>query len=338
MKIYNNYNLKHHNTFGISAECKRFIEFADEQELAEAITEIKDNDEPLLIIGEGSNLLLTKDFHGTVIHSAINGIEATIINDDIFVKAGSGVIWDDLVKYCIDNGYHGLENLSYIPGSVGASAVQNIGAYGCEAKDVIHSIEAVEIANGSKHVINNADCQYSYRNSKFKNEWRNKYIITHVIYKLSKTFIPHIEYGNIKNELINTGYSYTPNAKQLREVIINIRKEKLPEPKDEGNAGSFFMNPVVNRSTFDSLIKEYPDMPHYNIEADLEKIPAGWLIEKCGWKGKTLGAAGVHNKQALVLVNKGGATGMDILKLCETIREDVKMKFGITIYPEVNIL
>lgn len=338
MKILHNYNLIDNNTFGINAKCKMYIEFTNEQELSEGLDIVRESNDPLLIIGEGSNLLLTKDFNGIVLHSTIEGYNISEIDNGVLIKAGSGIIWDNFVEFCINNGYYGIENLSYIPGTVGASAVQNIGAYGCEAKDVIHSIEAMEIANGKKHVINNSECNYSYRNSIFKNEWKNKFVITHVTYNLSKKFIPHIDYGNIKEELTRRNYSHNPDAKQLREVIIAIRKSKLPEPNEEGNAGSFFMNPIVTQSIFNCIKKEYPEIPHYPMGNDNIKIPAGWLIEKCGWKGRTMGPAGVHDKQALVLVNKGGATGIDIVKLCEAIRHDVSTKFGITIHPEVNIL
>lgn len=338
MKISSNYNLKPHNTFGIEAKCYLFIEFSDENELQEALTRVRKSNLPFLILGEGSNLLLTGDYEGIVLHSDIKGIEATETEDGILVKAGSGVVWDELVEHCINNGWHGLENLSYIPGTVGASAVQNIGAYGCEAKDAIYNIEAIEIETGTKHVISNSDCNYSYRHSKFKAEWKNKFVITNVTYKLSSAFTPHIDYGNIKDELTKRGYGLTPDAKQLREIIIDIRKAKLPEPEIEGNAGSFFMNPIVKRCVYENLAQSYPEMPHYTISNESEKIPAGWFIEKCGWKGRSLGKAGVHDKQALVLVNRGGATGQDILRLCNTIREDVKTKFDITIIPEVNIL
>lgn len=338
MKKYENFNLVNHNTFGINAKCKLFFEFSNEEELKQTLNELRGTPCPILILGEGSNLLLTSDFNGIVLHSDITGINAKETEQGVLVRAGSGVIWDELVEHCINKGWHGMENLSYIPGTVGASAVQNIGAYGCEAKDIIYSIEAIELETGNKFTIYNNECDYSYRHSKFKTEWRNKFIITYVTYKLTTDFSPNIDYGNIKNELERRGYGDNPNAKQLREVIIDIRKSKLPEPKEQGNAGSFFMNPIVKRPIYESLAKTYPGMPHYTIDSDNEKIPAGWLIEQCGWKGKALGLAGVHDQQALVLINKGGATGQDILKLCDTIRNDVKTKFGIEIHPEVNII
>ena len=234
-----------------------------------------------------------------------------------------------------------MENLSLIPGEVGASAVQNIGAYGAEAKDVIESIEAVEIATGKVVTISAADCNYAYRQSIFKHEWKNKYLITHVTYRLSSTFTPHLDYGNIRAELEKKGI-VTPTAQQLRDTIIEIRNEKLPDPKVEGNAGSFFMNPIVDKEKFQELAARYEKMPHYVVEDTngevAYKIPAGWMIDQCGWKGKTLGKAGVHAKQALVLVNRGGATGADITHLMKTIQDDVKRSFGIELHPEVNII
>ena len=229
-----------------------------------------------------------------------------------------------------------MENLSWIPGQVGASGVQNIGAYGIEVKDLIETVEAVEIATGKKRTFTNTECEYSYRQSKFKNEWRDRFMITYVTYRLSKSFIPHLDYGLIRASLTEKGIE-KPAAKELRELIIDIRKAKLPDPKDEGNAGSFFMNPIVDRTKFKDLLQIYPDMPHYIIDNAHIKIPAGWMIEQCGWKGKTLGKAGVHSKQALVLVNKGGATGQDVVKLYKAIQADIFERFGITLKPEVNI-
>ena len=200
--------------------------------------------------------------------------------------------------------------MSIIPGEVGASAVQNIGAYGVEAKDIIYKVEAVEIATGKLVVFDNADCEYSYRQSKFKHEWRDKYLVTHVIYRLSRTFVPDLDYGNIRSSLEKKGIA-SPTAQQLREVIIEIRNAKLPDPKVQGNAGSFFMNPIVEKAKYEELASQYLGMPHYTIDAEHEKIPAGWMIDQCGWKGKSLGKAGVHDKQALVLVNRGGATGAE---------------------------
>ena len=338
MKDIKNYSLLAHNTFGIEARCHRFLEYSSVEEAQQIVSSLTTEDEPLLILGGGSNLLLTGDYPGTVLHSAIKGIK--VLSDkelaSVFLECGSGEVFDDVVAFAVENGYHGAENLSIIPGEVGASAVQNIGAYGVEAKDIIYKVEAVEIATSKLVVFDNADCEYSYRQSKFKHEWRDKYLVTHVIYRLSRTFVPDLDYGNIRSSLEKKGIA-SPTAQQLREVIIEIRNAKLPDPKVQGNAGSFFMNPIVEKAKYEELASQYLGMPHYMIDAEHEKIPAGWMIDQCGWKGKSLGKAGVHDKQALVLVNRGGATGADIVRLCETIQKDVKEKFGIEIHPEVNI-
>ena len=350
MKDIRDYSLLAHNTFGIDAKCKRFLEYSSVEEAQQIVAGLTAADQPLLILGGGSNLLLTGDYEGTVIHSAIKGIEVldneTLADaaedeklrnpDFVFLNCGSGEVFDDVVAYAVEHGYHGAENLSIIPGEVGASAVQNIGAYGVEAKDIIYKVEAVEIATGKLVVFDNQDCQYSYRQSRFKHEWKDKYLVTHVIYRLSKHFVPDLDYGNIRTSLAAKGIE-NPTAQQLRDVIIEIRNAKLPDPKVQGNAGSFFMNPIVEKAKYEELAALYPGMPHYTIDAEREKIPAGWMIDQCGWKGKSLGRAGVHDKQALVLVNRGGATGQEIVNLCETIRKDVKQKFGIDIHPEVNV-
>ena len=288
-------------------------------------------------MGSGSNLLLTGDFPGTVIHSAIQGLSVRIEGDDVYVRAGSGMEWDVVVARCVSNGWHGMENLSLIPGEVGASAVQNIGAYGVEACDIIYKVEAVGLADGEVVTFDGSDCSYGYRDSRFKHDWKNRYLITHVTYRLSRQFHPRLDYGNIR-AMLDKKEIATPTAQQLRDVIVEIRRAKLPDPKVEGNAGSFFMNPVVTKAKFLELQSRYPDMPHYHIDEESEKIPAGWLIEQCGWKGRTVGHAGVHDKQALVLVNRGGATGAEVVSLCESIRKDVLRQFGIEIRPEVNIV
>lgn len=328
-----NYSLLRHNTFGIDAKCKRFIEYSSVEEAQQVARMITDADQPLLILGGGSNLLLTGDYNGTVLHSGIRFLEQT---DECHIRCGSGFIWDDVVDYCVANNLYGAENLSIIPGEVGASAVQNIGAYGAEAKDLIECVEAVEIETGQICRFTNTECAYSYRQSKFKHAWKNRFLITAVTYKLSKTYNPKLDYGNIRVALAAKGID-NPTAMQLRETIIDIRNAKLPDPKVLGNAGSFFMNPVVSTHKYNQLAQQYVGMPHYTIDSEYEKIPAGWLIEQCGWKGKVLGKAAVHNKQALVLVNCGGATGSEVVQLYKTIQHDVKQKFDIEIKPEVNI-
>ena len=326
------YSLLRHNTFGIDAKCKRFMEYGSVEEAQAVVGMLTETDRPLLILGGGSNLLLTGDYDGTVLHSGIRFLEQT---DECHIRCGSGYVWD-VVAYCVANGLYGAENLSVIPGEVGASAVQNIGAYGVEAKDLIDSVEAVEIETGRICRFMNAECAYSYRQSKFKHAWRDRFLITAVTYKLSKTYAPKLDYGNIRAALAAKGIG-NPTAMQLRETIIEIRNAKLPDPKVLGNAGSFFMNPVVPTQKYNELAQQYEGMPHYTIDSEHEKIPAGWLIEQCGWKGKALGRAAVHDKQALVLVNRGGATGSEVVHLCETIQHDVRQKFGIDINPEVNI-
>ncbi|MGG6544900.1 UNVERIFIED_CONTAM: UDP-N-acetylmuramate dehydrogenase [Prevotella sp. 15_C9] len=333
MKDLRNYSLLKHNTFGIDVKCRRFIEYDSVEEAQKIVKHLNDDDLPLLILGGGSNLLLTGDYDGTVLHSGIKYLKQI---DEEHVKCGSGYVWDDFVAYCVQHNLYGAENLSLIPGEVGASAVQNIGAYGSEAKDLIEKIEAVEIATGKTVHIKKSMCEYRYRQSKFKHDWRDKYLITSVTYKLSKTYEPKLDYGNIRAALEKKGIA-NPTAEELRETIIEIRNAKLPDPNMLGNGGSFFMNPIVARSKYEELASQYLNMPHYTIDAKHEKIPAGWMIEQCGWKGRTLGKVGVYEKQALVLINRGGATGQEVMYLCEAIQKDVKAKFGIDIYPEVNI-
>jgi UDP-N-acetylmuramate dehydrogenase len=268
-----------------------------------------------------------------VVHSACKGIR----RDGDRLICGSGEVFDDVVAQSINVGLYGAENLSLIPGDVGASAVQNIGAYGAEAKDLIRSIRAIEIETGNVCIIENSDCEYGYRQSRFKKDWKNKYLILSVEYQFSEVFKPRLDYGNIRSELEKEGIC-DPTAQQLRETIIRIREAKLPDPKVLGNAGSFFMNPIVPRAKYNELAAQYEGMPHYDIDAASVKIPAGWMIDQCGWKGKSMGRAGVHDKQALVLVNRGGATGQEVVALCQQIQADVKKKFGIDIYPEVNVI
>lgn len=340
MRDLAHYSLLAHNTFGIDAKCERFLEYSTVDEAVQVAALLRSSAKPLLLIGSGSNLLLTRDFQGIVVHSAIKGIEVVSPQDEpakVFLRCGSGEVWDYVVDHAVAHGFFGAENLSIIPGEVGASAIQNIGAYGCEAADIIHKVEAVELATGKLVSFSNEECGYAYRQSRFKNEWKNRYLITHVTYRLSRTFTPKLEYGNIRTSLVAQGIEH-PTARQVRQTIIDIRNAKLPDPKVTGNGGSFFMNPIVPKEKYDELAALYPGMPHYTVDATREKIPAGWMIEQCGWKGRSLGRAGVHDKQALVLVNLGGATGQEIVTLCDTIRHDVREKFGIDIHPEVNIV
>ncbi|MBQ7572551.1 MAG: UDP-N-acetylmuramate dehydrogenase [Bacteroidaceae bacterium] len=335
MRIKENYSLKDWNTFGIDVRCRRFVEYDTPEELATLIGQ-----RPLLHIGGGSNLLFLGDYEGTVLHSAIRSIEPRTDGGDVLLRVGAAVVWDDLVAYTIGRGWYGLENLSLIPGEVGASAVQNIGAYGAEAKDFITEVECMDLQTGQRRVFTNAECQYAYRQSIFKtDEHRGRWAVLYVTYRLSQTFVPRLDYGGIRAELERKGIDISAlTANQLRQTIIEIRKAKLPDPKVQGNAGSFFMNPVVSRAQYEALARQYPTMPHYDMDAERVKIPAGWMIEQCGWKGRSLGPAAVHDRQALVLVNRGGATGQDIVRLCEAVRHDVAARFGIDIHPEVNLI
>jgi UDP-N-acetylmuramate dehydrogenase len=335
-------SLLHYNTFGIAAKAACMMTYSDEDSLREALDVIAQEfpHKPVLHIGGGSNLLFLSDFDGVVLHSEIKGIEVkTNTEDEVLLRVGAGTVWDDFVAYCVSAGYYGVENLSLIPGEVGASAVQNIGAYGAEAKDVIVSVETVSLKDGSSKVFKNEECGYGYRLSRFKTDWKGQYAVTYVWFRLSRRFIPNIEYGGIRRALNENGIDIEQvTADDVRRTVIAIRKEKLPDPAECGNAGSFFMNPVVNREVYERLSARYEGMPYYQVSSELIKIPAGWLIEKCGWKGRSLGRAAVHDRQALVLVNKGGATGADIMNLCDAIRKDVKSEFDIDIYPEVNFI
>ncbi len=331
-----NYSLLSHNTFGIDVKAKLFLEYTSVEELKSILARKELITSPFLHIGAGSNLLFISDYKGVILHSLIKGMEVIEETDGyVKVRVGSGEVWDDFVEYAVENNWYGAENLSGIPGEVGASAVQNIGAYGVEIKDILDSVETIEIAANSERIFSNDDCYFSYRQSIFKNELKGKYIVTHVVYRLSKKEIYNLEYGNIKAELAN--YNEV-NLHTVRKAIISIREAKLPDPKVEGNGGSFFMNPIISRDLLNTLKQSYPDIPFYEINMATVKLPAAWIIDQCGWKGKRIGNAGVHDKQALVLVNKGGATGEEIIRLSKEIQASVKDKFGIDIHPEVNFI
>lgn len=336
MKEYTDYPILKYNTFGMDVKASRFVEYSSVGELKSFLAS-RDVSSPLLHIGGGSNLLFLSDFKGTILHSAIKGFCIEGESDEwIDIKAGAGEVWDDFVAYTVSEGWYGAENLSIIPGEVGASAVQNIGAYGVEAKDIILKVHTVSVSDASERVFTNEECRYSYRNSIFKEELKGKYIVTHVTYRLSKKAEYHLSYGNISAELERRGLE--PSLENVRNVIIDVRRSKLPEPSELGNAGSFFMNPMVSAQKFRQLQEEYPDMPHYPVDDNTVKVPAGWMIDRCGWKGRNIGPAGVYQKQALVLVNLGGATGNDISNLANEIIKSVKDKFGIDIHPEVNYI
>ena len=330
-----NYNLKSHNTFGIEAIADEFLEYHNEEELLQFIEEGRLKGR-LLHIGAGSNLLFVNPvFHGTVLHSLIKGIEVVQEDEEhVWVRVGAGEVWDDFVAYCVEHRWYGAENLSLVPGEVGAAAVQNIGAYGVEVKDLITIVETVGL-DGVHRDFQVAECEYAYRDSVFKRPDMKYLFVTHVQFCLSKKEQYHTEYGSINGEISKLKEL---NIRELRNVIIAIRQSKLPDPSVLGNAGSFFKNPVVSRSKFEELNQQYERMPYYEIDDAHVKIPAGWLIEQTGWKGRALGPAAVHDKQALVLVNRGGATGIDIVALSDTVRRAVYDKFGIEISPEVNFI
>lgn len=340
MKVLENYSLLSHNTFGIDARCSRFVEYENVEELENVLCDVrKSKCRNFLHIGGGSNLLFTKDFEGTILHSAI--LEKKIVEENdqyVLLRVGAGENWDDFVAWCVEKGYYGLENLSYIPGEVGASAVQNIGAYGKEVCEFIDTVETVEVETGMTRIFTADECHYAYRYSTFKAENKGKYIVTYVQFRLSKTFEPDLKYAALSRELEARNIPVNiVTAQLLRNLVVEVRKSKLPEPSEIGSAGSFFMNPVVPQEISDALLAKYPTMPHYPVEGGV-KVPAGWLIDQCGWKGKNMGKAGVYEKQALVLVNHGGATGEDICRLSKAIQQDVLKKFGITINPEVNFI
>jgi len=342
MIIKDNHSLAEHNTFGIAATAQQFVEYDSVDELQMFVGRRAANGDtsPLLHIGGGSNLLFLNDYHGTILHSAMKDITVTADEGEyVYVRVSAGFTWDEWVQYAVDSYWYGLENLSGIPGEVGASAVQNIGAYGSEAKDFILFVDAVDLETGAIRHFTNEECRYGYRDSIFKNELRGRYAVTHVHFRLTHDFRPRLEYGGIRRAIEARGIEEVNlTAEQLRQIILEIRREKLPDPAVLGNAGSFFKNPIVDRSVFERIQKTYPEAPHYEVDADHVKIPAGWMIEQCGWKGKTLGRAGVYEKQALVLVNRGNATGRDISDLCATIQADVEARFGIRISPEVNFI
>ena len=337
MDKYNNHSLLPYHTFGMDVKTSVFIEYTSVDELKQILQQENLSEKKWLHIGGGSNLLFTGDYEGVILHSAIKGTEIVHEDDEsVHVRVGAGEVWDDFVAYAVNQGWYGAENLSLIPGEVGASAVQNIGAYGMEAKDLIVKVEALDVTTGNDSVFTNTECRYAYRESIFKKEWKGRYIITYVTYRLSKTPQFHLEYGNVKGELEKQGCELT--LKNVRDVIIRIREAKLPDPKVQGNAGSFFMNPVIPRMQYESLLAKYPEMPHYKVDEEWVKVPAAWMIDRCGWKGKRMGNAGVHDKQALVLVNCGGATGQEIITLSQYIQQSVYESFGIAIVPEVNFI
>jgi UDP-N-acetylmuramate dehydrogenase len=336
LQIHQNVSLKNFNTFGIDASARYFVEIAHEDDLVELFLDPKWKDTERLVLGGGSNLLLTKDFDGLVIRMNIRGIEHRINHDEVFVAAGAGEVWRDLVNYCIGWQFAGVENLSLIPGSVGASPIQNIGAYGVELKDVFDSCRAFEIATGTFKTFTKADCHFGYRESIFKQQ-KGQYIIVGVKFILSLTPSINTRYGAIEQELANRGIT-NPTIKDISQVVSHIRVSKLPDPSTIGNAGSFFKNPVITTQTFEQVANKYPDIVNFPAGDGFVKLAAGWMIEQCGWKGKMVGHTGTWKNQALVLVNHGGATGEEVYNLSSQIIDSVQNRFGVTLEREVNIL
>lgn len=337
MQIQQNISLKPYNTFGIDVKAKHFVSISNIDEL-ETILNLKEYTNKL-ILGGGSNMLLTKDFDGLVIHINLKGI-SIVSEDDNFVtaKVNAGENWHEFVLWCIKNNFGGVENLSLIPGNVGTAPIQNIGAYGVELKDTFMSCEGISLETNNIETFAKNDCGFGYRNSIFKQDAKGKYIITNVTFKLTKrNHKLNVNYGTISNELEKMNIS-TPTIQDISKAVITIRESKLPNPKDIGNSGSFFKNPIISKTQFNSLLDNFSDIPSYNISENEVKIPAGWLIEKAGFKGKRFGDYGVHKNQALVLVNYGNAKGFDILNLSKLIQKTVKRLFNISIEAEVNIL
>ncbi len=334
MRIEENYSLEKHNTFHLPVKTRWFMEYSCEEELERILRDEYFQECLSLHIGGGSNLLFINDFNGIILHSAICGISVEKETDKhVWLRVGAAEKWDNVVAHAVANGWGGVENLSLIPGETGAAAVQNIGAYGVEIKDVIENVETYNQLTFEKRVFTNEECLYGYRSSYFKNEHNDPHIVTHVVLRLNKRPTFSIGYGNLREAL-----SVYPeiSLEAVRRAVITIRGEKLPDPDTLGNAGSFFMNPIIPASLFNKLKKTYPEMPSYPAGEGKVKVPAGWLIEQCGFKGKSHGQVGVYEKQALVLVNLGGAKGYEIALVAESIRTAVKDRFGIEIMPEVK--
>ena len=338
MNIIENYPLLKLNTFGIDIKAKYFTSINTINELIEVTKTNVFKDLELLILGGGSNILFTKDFDGLVILNNIKGKEIIDQNQQsIFLKIGAGENWHELVMYCVDNGWGGIENLSLIPGNTGTAPMQNIGAYGVEIKETFIELEALEISSGKIVKFNNSDCEFGYRESVFKNKMKNQYIILNITLELKKNPVLNINYGDVK-AILESQNIKNPGIKEVSNAIISIRQSKLPDPKKIGNSGSFFKNPIVSLNQLELIKKKYPNVVNYEINENEFKIAAGWLIERAGWKGKKFNNYGIHEKQALVLVNYGLANGMEIFELSEKIILDIKDKFGIKLEREVNII
>jgi UDP-N-acetylmuramate dehydrogenase len=334
--IEKNVSLKPYNTFGLDVQAKLMARVDSISNLQEILADSSLRNEERFILGGGSNVLLTKDIDALVIKNEISGIELIDETEDsFFVKSGAGIVWHELVMHCIANDYAGIENLSLIPGNVGAAPMQNIGAYGVELKDVFHSLEAVELATGNIHTFDASECEFGYRESVFKRKLKGEHVISSVTFRLNKKANLNTSYGAIDQELERLGIS-SPTIKDISKAVIGIRQSKLPDPKKLGNSGSFFKNPVVPTSKYEELKTKHTNIPGYPAGENI-KLAAGWLIEQCGWKGKVVGNTGSHAKQALVLVNYGNATGVEIFNLSERIMKSVYDTFGVQLEREVNV-
>lgn len=332
-------SLKPYNTFGIDVTAKYFILLPSKEAVLEILQSPVFQSEEHIILGSGSNVLFTQDFNGLIIKNEIKGISVVEENEtEIVVEVGAGEVWHDLVLYAIKNNWGGIENLSLIPGTVGAAPMQNIGAYGVEIKEVIENISAIEIATGKEKIFTNETCQFGYRESIFKHELKNKFVISSVTLRLSK--VNHninISYGGLRESTYIKGKE-TVTIQDVSAAVIEIRRSKLPDPKQIGNAGSFFKNPVIETKTYNSLQTKYPTIPGFKVNNDETKVPAAWLIEQCGWKGKTIGNVGVHKHQPLVMVNYGDGKGVEILSLAKQVQQSVQDKFGVKLQLEVNVV
>lgn len=338
ISINRHVDLTSYNTMGVRIFANYFVEIHSIDELLEALKYARENNISTIVLGGGSNILFLNDFDGLVILNRMLGIEILSENEqNVILKVGAGENWHQFVLYCIENGFGGIENLSLIPGSVGAAPIQNIGAYGVEIENVILTVEFYSIIEKCRKVFSKSECNFGYRDSIFKNELKNEVIITSVTFELSKNGLPKFEYSSLKEKLFELSI-IKPTIKDVSNAVIKIRESKLPDPKEIGNTGSFFKNPVIDFKVYTKLLEMFPNMPSYPISKQEVKIPAGWLIEQCGWKGKRIGDAGVHEKQALVLVNHGKASGAEIWALAEEVMESVHKKFDIRLSPEVNIL
>lgn len=338
MEIKKSISLKKYNTFGIDVTAQQFIEVSTLDEVKQVAGNSSFDIGKTLIIGGGSNILLTKDVPGLVVKNNLQGIEVVNeTNEHVYIKFMAGEVWHEAVLYCVNNGYGGIENLSLIPGLCGAAPMQNIGAYGVELVNVFEELEAFNYESGKFETFKTEDCEFGYRESVFKKTLKNKYLICSITLKLNKQPKFNVEYGAIQQTLEANNVKDL-SIKAISDAVIQIRQSKLPDPAELGNSGSFFKNPEIEQIAFDKLIADYPNAPNYPLANGKVKVPAGWLIEQCGWKGKRVGNTGAHKNQALVLVNYGNATGNEVKELAYEIKDSVKDKFDIDIWPEVNIV